>query len=136
MTVPRTLSFAPRTIAHIAARLCPPLSVTIGQLRFGIIAEVSGWGVLRWAAYRHQDGLGPTPSGPRPFAFGALHLTFLLSNRYEAVRFGCAAPLQAAPILTRMVDGAFPPAGEKSCLACWRALRPSINIGADGACVT
>ena len=32
-----------------------------------MIAAVSGWGE-QWGAIRHQIGLGPTPSGPGPFA--------------------------------------------------------------------
>ncbi len=34
-----------------------------------MIEAVSGWGKL-WGAFRHQNGLGPPPSGPGPFAFG------------------------------------------------------------------
>jgi hypothetical protein len=45
--------------------------VTIGQLGFGIIKAVSGRGV-RWGACRHQDGLGPTPSGPRPSVYATV----------------------------------------------------------------
>jgi len=38
-----------------------------------MIEPVSGWGG-RWGAYRHENGLDPTPSGSGPFVFLNLSL--------------------------------------------------------------
>jgi hypothetical protein len=55
---------------------------------------VSGWGE-RWGAIRHQSGLGPSPSGPGPFAFAG---GFAPAWRARAV---------GGVVFTGMVDRAF-----------------------------
>src|SRR5579863_10399430 len=61
----------PASLSVVQLQVWPAGVVTISQLRFGIIAAVSGRGV-RWGACRHKNGFGSAPSGPRPFVYPRL----------------------------------------------------------------